>query len=730
MKRMLIFCIIFNTYYLNANIKFGNTDSKITIGADASLTVASNYMYINGGQLDRTELAEVRGTPIYFTRGKLSSYLSTSSFSGRYEGTTANIDALKPYEDPNELVWGACELGYHTDPAGLDFVLANPGGFRQKIYVDSGEHILRGQPLFPENGKTDIVLKDKYCLLGIGIQNTFNPRIALNGGVILLQDDLRLGDDAIFSGDGQVVFNNRRLSLGGTTAYWNDRILWNSAFDLQLNSLTVLRGVWEFVGDGQINGNGNVLDIAGGGTIFVRPDSQLRLSGVKLKGLGSGNFFMGKNSVLRLSDVDIEMDADFTFNSGDVIIDGDTYVLTKDHILTFAEHPASGTKGTLTVDRVALTYDPLDFVDKLNIRPLAIQDPEHKFIKIINNGSIRKPRVESISFVSYGTDSAMQRYAVLWPERPMTIFPEGKDGVFNFNITIDGKTQFVSFTTTDKPLLYISDNVKATYENVYFREFSPKHLSLGQNATLTFGNNTTVKLWSDDELNYRWTFKGNTALRGAGAILTLGEAGEIVLEGENSVLYIESVEFKGLSGTKIRCTSNTSKIIFKDVSWIQDGDFDYNYGAIDVLGDWMLIGPGKPITISETGHDVVGIHTFNYKSNQKINILDNGTMSLMKGMKFNYEPSNKDKNLIVMKKSSSMLVLDESVLSAPAPGLQLTVGRLVINKQCYAKNDGSGGNEEDSIIFGNGDKDGNLFIDQSGDASIQALTGFIINKNV
>lgn len=728
--KYLILVALFSVFStLDANVTFGSIDSKITAEDDAIIDVESKFMHVDGGQIERKELAEIRGNPIYFTRGKISSFLSTSWFSGRYEGTEANIDALRPYINPSELHYGVLELGYDVDSAGLNYVISNPGGFRQKIYVRTGGHLLRGQPLF--FGKNDIILQDKFCGISIAIQNALNSNIIMNGGTIILQDDLSLGDDAVFQGDGFVFFNNRRLALGGNTAYWNGNIVWESAFDMQLNSLTFVKGTWTFVGDGQVNGNGNVLDISGGGTIMVWPGSRLRLSGVKLKGLGSGNFIMGVGSQLRLSDVDIEMDADFTFNSGDVVIDGDTYVLTKDKILTFADNSQiSGVKGTLTVDRVALTYDPLDFEDKLNIRPLAIQDPTHKFIKIINNGSIRKPRIESISFVSYGASTAMARYAVLWPDRPMNIFPAGNpDGSFNYDITINGSTQFIGFSTTNKPLLFISDGVHATYENVFFRDFSPKHLSLGKNSSLVFGNNTTVRLWSDDTLSNRWTFRGNTALRGGGAIFTLDKDGEIVLEGRNSVLYIEGVTFKGLSGTKIRCIHNSSKIIFKDVEWIQDADFTFSTGGIDVLGDWMLVGPGKPLTLTSDGYDVVGSYLFNYMSDQKINILDYGMLAISKGMTFNYEPISGRTDLINMANKSSTMVLDESVLSAPSPGLQLTKGRLVINKRCFYKNDNSLGFET-GIIWGDGTLENNLFIEQGSGSSFERLTGYFQNKNV
>ncbi len=676
------------------NIKFGNTGASISLKNHGELRNESKNLTIDGGQINRSENGNISGNPFYFFRGVLGSFLSSSFMSGRYEPNILNIEALTPYYDPNDTLstfYGALELGFNPDPADIDFMIANPGGLRYKLYVKTGAQFLRGQPLF--FGENDIIFEPNGTpILAIAIQNTLNTNIILNNGYIVLQDDLKLGDDAIIKNGGVVYFNNRKLSLGGGASTWDDTILWQSALDLQLNNQTTLRGSWVFEGDGQINGNGNVLDISNGGTIFIHPNSILRLSSVNLKGLGSGNFYMGENSYLILSDVNIEMDADFTFDSGNVWVIGDSSIITKDHILKFAETTDGTTKGTLTVNSVALTYDPLGYGDKHNIQPTPEQDPAQEFVTILGKGSIRTLRVESISFAMLGNNSKLQRYIILWPERPMTIYAGAdSEGQPIYDFTVDGGTQFLGFTSSESPLLTVDTGVHVVFENILFRDFAPSQLELKEGASLVFGNESTIRVWQDDTLTYSWVFQGNTYIRGGGAILTLGEKGEIVLKGENSTLLIEGITLKGISSSKIRCESDTSKIIFQNVKWVQDDDFTFATGSFEVLNDFVLMG-------NET--------FFNYTSNQASTIDSDSMMKFMWGITFNYEPTDKTLNLIKMVNRTSALAFDTANLSAPN-GIQLTKGRLVIQDECYSFNDNSQ-NDSDAIIFGNGTSEGNL----------------------
>jgi len=674
-------------------LTFGGKTSSITVENDGIFRVNSTLMTINQGTLNRKEHAAVNGRPIRFNRGSFVSFNSQSDISGVYnpEGS------------------GILELGENPDPDDIDILVANPGGLSHAVLMKPGSNFIRGQPLFFDTH--DITLQDDTTLLAIAIQNTLNTNVTLNGGVVYLQDDLRLGDNAIFEGDGQIIFNNRRLSLGGNVSTWTGNIIWNSALDIQMNSQTILHGTWSFYGDGQINGNSNVLDISGGGAIIVYPNSTLRLSGVNIKGLGSGGIYMGDGAQLRLSNTTIEMDSDYIVNSGGIYVDGDSTIITKDKLLTFASSLDS--HGSLTVDRVALTYDHQSYVDLFNIRPLRIQDPSHKFINIINNGAIRHFRQEAITFLDYSADTVLQRYAIVTPQRPMKVFPEINQTTMevNYNMTINGGTNFLGFTRSDTPIMFISDGIDVTYENIVFRDFSPKHLSLGNDAKLTFGDKTMVTLARNEVLNYPWVFQGDTMLRGSGQILELGPRGAIVLKGKNGKLLLDGIVIKGLSGHQIRCLDQSSKIIFKDVKLYQDGDFTYNTGGIELLGDLRLPGP----------------YSFNYTSPQPFTIDSNAMLELTRYKTFRYQPKGGARNLIRMADATSTIRMEDSTLDAPAPGLRLTGGWLILSNRNFVNNPG-GTSEANGVVIGGAGSDF-VTIQRPGEASIELIDGFYSEDN-
>ena len=369
-------------------------------------------------------------------------------------------------------------------------------------------------------------------------------------------------------------------------------------------------------------------------------------------------------------------------------------------------------KASLTVDRVPLSYDPLETIDNFNIRPLRIQDPNHKHVTIINNGTIRRIRQESISFVDYSSDTAMQRYAIVFPGRPMHIFPESINGVLNFDVRVNGQSHFLGFTRSDEPLLFLEPGVNAVFENILFRDFSPRHLSRGENTTFIFGNKTIVRTARDEYLDDEWVFEGDTILKCGGNILELGPNGKITVQGQNSTLLIEGVILKGLSGNKIECTDNSNKLIMKGVTWIQDGPFFFNAGGIDVFTDFIMRG-GQPFT---------------YASTQPFTILQDATMQVLRNVIFNYAPADGNRNLFQMVDGSSTLRIENMTLSAPTPGLQLTNGRLVVSQQNFLLNNGAA-SEAEGITFGDGNVANNLILEKPTSATLEVLSGFQENLN-
>jgi len=698
-----LFSVFFMWHFAFGKINFGAQTSEIIIGDNSVLKVKPSSMQVNRGGINRSFTGGISGNAIQFDRGIFKSFNSASDISGKFIALASA---------PLNSGAGTFVLGDTPTDENINIIISNPGGLplQQTVLVKPGASFLRGQPLF--FGPNAITLTDVNTLLAFAIQNTLNTAVTMNGGIIFLEDHLQLGDQGILLGDGLVIFNNRRLSLGGSASVWNGTLSWSGA-DILMNSQTILNGVWFFVGDCQINGGGNVLDISNGGTIIVAANSRLRLSGVKLKGLGSGSLFMGDNAQIRLSGTDIEMDTDYTVNSGGIYVDGDSNIITQNHLFTIADSMDS--HGSLTVDTVALTYDTQNFLDNINIRPAQINDPDHKYINIINNGSIRRIRQEPISFLSYSAGSAVQRYSIISPQRILQIFPQIDltTKLLQHTFTIDGAFNFFGFTPANDPIMFVSDHVNVKYINVYFRDFSPIHLKLGAHAKLVFGNQSTVGFARDETLNYPLVFEGTTFLQGGGSILTLEEFGALVLQGKNSSLTLEDFIIKGLSGNKIRCTDPTSKIIFKNVTMYQDNAFTFAVGAIDILSDLTLIGP----------------YEFKYTATGPFRILPDATLYLARGKTFTYAPKNGNRHLLQMVDASSTIDIDMITLSAPAPGLQLIHGRLIEHNANFLQNAG-GTSAANGIVFGDGTLNNTVIIQQTGGSSLQKLSGFFADETV
>ncbi len=644
---------------------FGNKDASLVVSDDSYVKITpTKGVTITGGNFANTGSGIVEGNPIKFDFGTYTLFNSRVDLNGVLI--------------PDSTGGGTIKIGGDS-PNGFGVMIANPGGLASiKVEAESAEggSIMRGQPLF--FGENDLTLQNSNTLFNVAVQNAVNTNITLNGGILRLQDDLLLGDSAVIKGDGYVLLNNRRLSLGGQAAAWTGNIGWFSALDIQLNSAVSLPGKWTFFDSSQLNGNGNVLDLAGGGELIVAPGSILRMASVQIKGLGKrsdlGKIRLGDGATLFLSDVVIEMDDDYDVVSGTWYVEGSSKVITKDHILNFKDSDNGSTHGRLTVDRVDLTYDTLATLDKVNIQPTLINDPQRKYIHVLQSGDIRTIKGDTVTFHNYRADSLLQKYAIVAPYRKFVVYPELNDTIQNFDVLIDGNTNFLGFTRCDDAVFIVSPGVRATTQNMIIRDVSTKNIAIQKtlehpDTSLTFGNKTMVTFARNEVLDYPWVFEGSTILRGGGMVLELQGEGAIILKGTNSRLLLDGIILKGINGTNVRCEDNTSTIQMRGVKWIQSDDFTFEKGSIELVDDVTMVGP----------------HTFTYSSQQPFSILSDATFSLCRNLIFNWLGT--PRGLVLAANGTAAIQLDQATLVAPQGLTTTTPGRLIVRNKNYNQND-------------------------------------------
>jgi len=684
-------------YSVFAKINFASKDSALIVKDDATLNVGCSQMVIDAGTLRNTGIGKVlaksRTNNVRFLKGKYTIYNSVSDITGTLVPRTGGINlGNNPFDDG-------------------DIMISNPGGLNNiPIKILPGQNIIRGQPVFLTGSVIEYA--SGYPWLVIAVQSTIDANIVTNGGVLALQSDLHLGSNSVIDGNGIVVFNDRRLLLGGVASEWNSHIVWDFA-DIQLNSQATLKedGRWSFADVGQINGSGNIIDIAQGGQIVVLPYSKLSLSGVQIKGVGSGLLKVDATSELHLSDVVIEFDSDYDFDSGNIFIDGDCKFIVKDHIVSFKDSIDGTSRGKLTVDRVSLTYDTLSFLDKLNIQPPVILDPEHNYISILGDGEIGTVRRETITYQNYKSPTFLQRFAIVTQYTPLTIYPVQDDhGNLNYNVDFNGNANFLGFTKTDEKVLFIDKKVQLVMRNVIMRDFSPKHVNFGQDSTLTFGDKTIITLSRDENLTYGWEFTGEVNIRGGGATLDLSSNGALVVKGAGSRLTLENLIIKGVHGTNITCTDPAATVIFKNCTIIQDSDFYFYVGNVEFMNNVFMMDTYN--------------FTFASMFPSVFYIRSNSTLNLIRDKILTIAPIGGNRNAVVFEDASAALLLDEATLSAPAPGIQMTMGRFIVRNYNYLQNDG--GTAATGITLGSGIAADTAYLDQTG--TLEQVSGYFTNN--
>jgi len=634
-----------------------------------------------------------RANNIRFQKGKYTVYNSVSDITGTLVPRTGGIN-----------------LGNNPSDDG-DIMISNPGGLNNiPIKILPGQNILRGQPVFLTGSVIEYA--SGYPWLVIAVQSTIDANIVTNGGILALQSDLHLGSNSVIDGNGVVIFNDRRLLLGGIASEWNSHIVWDFA-DIQLNSQATLMesGRWSFADIGQVNGSGNIIDISQGGQIVVLPYSTLSLSGVQIKGVGSGLLKVDATSELHLSDVVIEFDTDYDFDSGNIFIDGDCKFIVKDHIVTFKDNVDATSNGKLTVDRVSLTYDTLSYLDKLNIQPPVILDPDHKYVEILGDGEIGTVRRETITFQNYKEPTFLKRFAIVTPYTPLNIYPvKNEEGELEYVIDFDGNTNFLGFTKTDEQIFMIADKVQVTTKNIVMRDFSPKHVYRGTDASLTFGDKTFITFARDESLSYEWVFTDDVNIRGGGATLDLSAGGSLVVKNSGSRLTLENLIIKGVHGTNISCTNPTATIVFKNCTIIQDDDFYFYIGNLEFMNNVFMMDSYN-FTFASTYPSI-----FYIRSNSTLNLIRDKVLTIA--------PFGGNRSAVVFEDASAALLLDEATLSAPAPGIQMTNGRFIVRNYNYLQNDG--GSAGTGITFGSGQIEDTAYLDQTG--MLEQVSGYFTNN--
>lgn len=211
-----------------------------------------------------------------------------------------------------------------------------------------------------------IILQDNNAQLTCGVGGHILSNITLNGGTLILANDLKLANAVMPVGNGRILMGTRNLDLGTTGFIWSGNIWWSMAgATINLRSSIDLRGTWTFNGSGEIKAHGQTIDFQNGGKIVIEPASTLILHGVYLENITDGSIVCcGDDSVLILDDVTWGQQADtrFTFTVGALVVKNSVNIYGDNAIFAYQTNQVStiSNDAYLTMDaNVTFSYDPI-----------------------------------------------------------------------------------------------------------------------------------------------------------------------------------------------------------------------------------------------------------------------------------------------------------------------------------------------------------------------------------
>ncbi len=217
---------------------------------------------------------------------------------------------------------------------------------------------------------------------------------------------------------------------------------------------------------------------------------------------------------------------------------------------------------------------------------------------------------------------------------------------------------------------------------------------------------------SDITLAKNLEFQGACALKGNGHALNLDGPNNIIVTGGASLL-LEGLTLKNVSGNNIRCYDNLSTVSLRDITWLQEADYTFTVGRIDVVGD---------VTVT-------GTHTFTYQSGATSTIFSRAKLMFGSGMTFKYDSPTTDRDLLTMADKTAVLHLYETTLQSTSTGLQLTKGTLVVEGTCPVKSEATV--EFEGITFGDGVSVSNdLTYKPLPESGLDVKSGWLVYKNV
>ncbi|MFC1894896.1 hypothetical protein ACFLYH_03025 [Candidatus Dependentiae bacterium] len=450
----------------SASVNFGSQNSAFKFSPGSTFNISSpNLTFAVDGTLNKNSNANFTGNAVQFIGGVLISDDCHSEMTAVFDPTGSDI------------IW----------LTGNSYFDSEPGRVIQKMYIDGIGNRLEGQPIFNDT----IDFYDSSTSLLVALQNKLTQNINLNGGSLGLDNDLRLADGVKLIGPGTVKLQDCQLSLGSYyPTPWSEVLIWESSTDIVMTGSVSLTNDWYFTGTCKLNGNGNILDLTGGGRLYLNKYSSLHLADVYIKGLGSGGkiVFKDGNGLLNTSNTDIELDGDVTTSLGKILVEGPTNFVLGGYDWTFNGDSLLQVDGTtlwLDVPEV----DPGELKAPLAVFENHVWNPTNvatdliSNLDLINTGTIREvvDRLQSGGGPTTMLLTSSRLTVSLDLDQSVHIHPLQRINICN-RITIDGRGATLIFSDPEHSQFVVRPSQTVTLKNIQLDRINQKTFDLMVNS--------------------------------------------------------------------------------------------------------------------------------------------------------------------------------------------------------------------------------------------------------
>ncbi|MFC1841522.1 hypothetical protein ACFLYA_00455 [Candidatus Dependentiae bacterium] len=198
---------------------------------------------------------------------------------------------------------------------GNDYIFIDKGAFVFPITVTGS-----GNAIYGAGGFNGIIeLQDSNSELIFGINGTLGTSPQMNGGTIILGDDLYLTGGTTLLGSGRIDLAGYKLAFGAQDLTWDSSVFWDggNVGCLDIRARVDLVSTWTLSGKFTLNGYGNIVNLSNGGDIVIDKDSDVTFRNIKITGISENNIrCLDDDGVIILDDVSWVQDNNYSFTVG------------------------------------------------------------------------------------------------------------------------------------------------------------------------------------------------------------------------------------------------------------------------------------------------------------------------------------------------------------------------------------------------------------------------------